>query len=54
MIQIGDTVCFGERLGDFGKISHKVVGVEQREGDLYIKTTYGTDYAPASMFDKCS
>lgn len=54
MIQIGDTVCFGERLGDFGKISHKVVGVEQREDGLYIKTNYNNKYAPASMFEKCN
>lgn len=53
-VQIGDSVCFGERLGDFGKIPYKVVGIEQRKEGLYIKTTYGTDYAPASMFEKCS
>ena len=54
MIQIGDSVCFGERLGNFGKIPHIVIGVEQREDGLYIRTTYGTDYAPASMFEKCN
>lgn len=54
MIKIGDSVCFGERLGEFGKIQHKVIGVEERADGLYIKTTYGNDYAPASMFEKCS
>lgn len=54
MIQIGEYVCFGERLGEFGKIQHKVIGVEQRADGLYIKTTYGTDYAPVSIFQKCS
>lgn len=54
MIQLGDNVCFGERLGDFGKIPHKVTGIEQRDNSLYIKTDYGTDYAPASMFEKCN
>lgn len=53
MIQIGDNVCFGERLGDFGKILHKVIGIEQRDDGLYIKTTYGTDYAQADMFEEC-
>ena len=53
-IQIGDAVCFGVRLGAFGKIPHKVIGVEQREDGLYIKTSYGTDYAPLGMFEKCS
>lgn len=53
MIQVGDTVCFGERLGKFGRILHKVIGIEQREDGLYIKTDYSTDYAPMSMFEKC-
>ena len=35
MIQVGDKVCFGERLGDFGEIPHKVIGVKQRE-EVYI------------------
>lgn len=52
--KIGDIVCFGDRLGNFGKIPHKVIGVEQREGGLYIKTDYNDDYAPVSMFEKCS
>ena len=52
MLQVGDMVCFGERLGDFGKIPHKILGVEQRENGLYIKTDYGNDYAPVSMFEK--
>lgn len=52
--RIGDTVCFGDRLGNFGKIPHKVIGVEQREGGLYIKTDYNDDYASVSMFEKCS
>lgn len=51
MIQVGNKVCFGERLGDFGKIPHEVIGVEQREDGLYIKTDYSIDYAPASMFE---
>ncbi len=50
--KIGDAVCFGKRLGDFGMIPHKVIGVEQREDGLYIKTDYGKDYAPVSMFEK--
>ena len=54
MIEVGDKVCFGERLGDFGKLQHKVIGVEERTDGLYIKTTYGNDYAPVSMFQKCS
>ena len=54
VIQIGDTVCFGERLGDFGKIPRRVIGVEQREDGLWIKTDHSRDYAPASMFDKCN
>ena len=54
MIQIGDNVCFGERLGEFGKIPHKVIGIEQGEEGIYIKTTYGTDYTPANIFEKCS
>lgn len=54
MIQVGDTVCFGERLGAFGKIPHKVIGIEQRDDGLYIKTDYGVDYALADMFEKCS
>lgn len=52
-LNIGDTVCFGDRLGDFGKIPHKVIGVEQREDGLYIKTDYGNDYALVSVFEKC-
>lgn len=44
--RIGDTVCFGDGLGNFGKIPHKVIGVEQREDGLYIKTDYNDDYAP--------
>ena len=51
MVRIGDMVCFGERLGEFGKIPHRVIGVEQRTDSLYIKTDYGKDYAPMSMFD---
>lgn len=54
MIQIGDNICFGERLGAFGKIPHKVIGIEQRDDGLYIKTDYGADYVPANMFEKCS
>lgn len=54
MISINDTVCFGERLGAFGKIPHKVTGVEQRDDGLYIKTDYGADYAPAYMFEEYS
>lgn len=46
--------CFVERLGDFCKITHKVIGVEQRDEGLYIKTDYGADYAPADMFEECS
>lgn len=54
MVQVGDRICFGERLGNFGKIPHKVLGVEQRADGIYIKTDYGNDYAPASMFEKCN
>lgn len=54
MVQIGDNVCFGGRLGAFGKIPHKVTGIEQKDDGLYIKTDYGADYAPADMFEKCS
>jgi hypothetical protein len=53
-IQIGDSVCFEERLGDFGKIQYKVIGIEKRTDGLYIRTTYSNDYAPVSMFQKCS
>lgn len=52
-IQVGEQVCFGERLGEFGRIPHKVIGVEQREDGLYIKTDYNNEYAPMSMFEKC-
>jgi hypothetical protein len=53
-VQIGDSVCFGERLGDFGKIQYKVIGIEKRTDGLYIRTTYSNDCAPVSMFQKCS
>lgn len=54
MIQQGDNVCFGERLGAFGKIPHKVTGIEQMDDGLYIKTDYSANYVPANMFEKCS
>jgi len=53
-VKIGSYVCFGEWLGDFGKIPYRVTGIEQRADRLYIKTTYSNDYAPADIFQKCS
>ena len=50
-LSIGDYVCFGKRLGEFGKKPLKVIGIEIRDNEYFIKTDYNNTFCNAELYE---